>query len=183
MRRSVSAGILLALAMTGSAAAQNAGLTGYWRGTYVCAQGLTGINLTIRQGLDSDVEAIFHFYAVPQNPDVPSGCFRMSGRLDPATRAFSLTSDDSRWIVRPPDYIVVDFHGSLGAEGRSMRGRVDGPGCTEFELQRLEQAPPAPLACSDALILSSPPPQGGPVPKRPVPSDSGRALEHGPASR
>lgn len=159
MRRVVLAGILSAMA-AGSAAGQSIELTGYWRGTYDCAQGLTGINLTIRQGFGSAVDAVFHFYAVPQNPGVPTGCFKMRGRLDPYTREFSLTSDNGQWIVRPPDYVVVNFHGSLGADGRSMRGRVEGPGCSQFDLQRLDRPPLAPLACSDALNLSGATPDG-----------------------
>jgi hypothetical protein len=130
-------------------------VTGYWRGTYGCAQGLTGINLTIRQGFGVTIEAVFHFYAVPQNPGVPTGCFRMLGQYDPATRAFVLESDERQWIVQPPNYLVVNFRGTLGADGRSMRGRVEGPGFTQFDLQRLERPPLAPPACTNALPLSA----------------------------
>ncbi len=153
MRRIALAGALT-VAVAGGAAAQEPRLTGYWRGTYDCAQGLTGINLTIRQSFGTAVEAVFHFYAVPQNPGVPTGCFKMSGRLDPATREFVLESDESRWLVRPPDYVVVNFHGILGADGRSMRGRVEGPGCTQFGLRRLDSPPPAPDPCTTALNIS-----------------------------
>jgi hypothetical protein len=159
MGRIVLAG-MLSVAVAGSAAAQNIELTGYWRGTYDCAQGLTGVNLTIRQGMGAAVEAVFHFYAVPQNPGVPTGCFRMQGHLDPGTREFSLTSDDGQWIVRPYGYIVVNFLGRLGADGRSMQGFVEGPGCTQFDLQRLDRPPRAPAACSDALNLSAVAPGG-----------------------
>lgn len=157
MRRLALAGTL-AVTMGATASAQEASLTGYWRGTYDCAQGLTGINLTIRQGVGTAVEAVFHFYAVPQNPGVPTGCFKMSGRLDPNTREFVLESDESRWLVRPPDYVVVNFHGILGRNGRSMRGRVEGPGCTQFGLRRLDAPPPAPDPCTTALNLSAVPP-------------------------
>src|SRR5919108_6415326 len=141
MSRILLAGMLSVVA--GSAAGQGSELTGYWRGTYGCAQGLTGVNLTIRQGSGSAVEAVFHFYAVPQNPGVPTGCFRMRGHLDPKTREFSLTSDDGQWIVRPYGYVVVNFLGPLGADGRSMQGFVEGPGCTQFDLERLDRPPKA----------------------------------------
>jgi len=168
MRRLALAGVLAAT-MASGASAQEASLTGYWRGTYDCAQGLTGINLTVRQGFGTSVEAVFHFYAVPQNPGVPTGCFKMSGRLDPNTREFVLESDESRWLVRPPDYVVVNFRGILGRDGRSMRGRVEGPGCTQFGLQRLDAPPPAPDPCTAALNISAVPLGGagtGPVAAR-----------------
>jgi hypothetical protein len=150
MSRVVLAGMLSAI-MAGSAAAQDVELTGYWRGTYGCAQGLTGVNLTIRQRAGSAVDAVFHFYAVPQNPGVPTGCFRMQGRLGANTHEFSLTSDNGQWIVRPGNYVVVNFHGRLSGDGRSMRGLVEGPGCSEFDLQRLDEPPAAPAACSELL--------------------------------
>ena len=159
MKRLMLAG-LLGATMAGGAAAQDSPLTGYWRGTYDCAQGLTGLNLTVRQFFGDSVEAVFHFYAVPQNPGVPTGCFKMSGRLDPATGEFFLESDESRWLVQPPNYVVVNFRGMLSRDGRAMRGQVDGPGCTRFALQRLERPPLAPEACTSALNLSAISPGG-----------------------
>jgi hypothetical protein len=152
MKRMALAGIVA----TGLALpAQAQQVTGYWRGTYDCAQGLTGINLTIRQGFGVTIEAVFHFYAVAQNPGVPTGCFRMLGQYDPATRSFVLESDERQWIVQPPNYLVVNFRGALSADGRSMQGRVEGPGCSQFGLQRLERPPLAPPACTNALPLSA----------------------------
>jgi hypothetical protein len=159
MKRMVLA-LVLGMVAAGGVQAQDVTLTGYWHGTYDCAQGLTGVNLTIRQGFGTAVEAVFHFYAVPQNPGVPTGCFRMTGRHDPYTHAFSLVSDESQWIVHPPDYLVVNFQGTLGVDGRSMRGRVEGPGCTSFDLQRLERPPLAPPSCTTALNISGMPHAG-----------------------
>lgn len=150
MSRVVLAG-MLSVVVTGSAAAQGVELTGYWRGTYLCAQGLTGVNLTIRQRSGSAVDAVFHFNAVPQNPGVPTGCFRMQGRLSANAHEFSLTSDNDQWIVRPDNYLVVNFHGLLSGDGRTMRGRVEGPGCSDFDLQRLDEPPVAPAACYELL--------------------------------
>lgn len=160
MKRLGLAGLVMA-ATVGGAVAQDQGLTGYWSGTYDCAQGLTGINLTIRQGFGVTVEAVFHFYPVPQNPKVPIGCFKMLGRHDPETREFVLESDESQWLEQPQGYVTVNFRGMLGAGGRSMRGQVEGPGCAQFELQRLERPPLAPPACSSALNIS-----GDPMPAR-----------------
>lgn len=159
MSRVVLAGMLWAM-VTGSAAAQNIELTGYWRGTYECQQGVTGVNLTIRQGFGTALDAVLHFYAIPKNPGVPTGCFRMRGRIDPYTRQFNLTSDDKQWIVRPPNYTVANVSGTLAADGRSMRGRVEAEGCSYFDLQRLDKPPLAPAACADALTLSGVVPDG-----------------------
>jgi hypothetical protein len=150
MSRVLLAG-MLSVAVAGSTAAQGGDLTGYWRGTYGCPQGLTGVSLTIRQRFGSAVDAVFHFYAVPQNPGVPTGCFRMQGRLGADTQEFSLTSDNGQWIVRPYNYIVVNFHGRLSGDGSSMRGRVEGPGCSDFDLQRLDEPAVGPAACSELL--------------------------------
>jgi hypothetical protein len=100
---------MLSVVVAGSTAAQG----GDWRGTYGCAQWLTAVNLTVRQRFGSSVDAVFHFYAVPQNPGVPTGCFWMQGRLGANTQEFSLTSDNSQWIVGPGNYVVVNFHGCL----------------------------------------------------------------------
>jgi hypothetical protein len=146
--------------VTGSAVAQDVDLTGYWRGTYRCGQGLTGVNLTIRQGFGSAFDAVFHFYAVPQNPGVPTGCFRMRGRIDPYTRQFNLTSDDSQWIIRPPDYIVANASGTVAPDGRSMSGKIESDSCSTLELQRIDKPPLAPAKCADALNLTAAPPDG-----------------------
>jgi hypothetical protein len=155
---------LLAVGTSGGAMAQDQGLTGYWAGSYDCAQGLTGINLTVRQGFGVTVEAVFHFYAVAQNPGVPTGCFRMLGRYDPDTRAFVLETDESQWIVQPRGYVTVNFRGQLGPDGGGMRGQVIGPGCTQFSLQRLERPPLAPAQCTSALNISQLPAPALPTP-------------------
>jgi hypothetical protein len=133
--------------MAGSTAALGGDLTGYWRGTY----GAQGLSLTICQGFGSAVDAVLHFYAVRQNPGVPTGCFRMQGRPGADTQEFSLASDNGQWIVRPYNYIVVNFHGRLSGDGSSMHGRVEGPGCSDFDLQRLDEPAVGPAACSELL--------------------------------
>ena len=75
----------------------------------------------------------------------------MQGRLGADTQEFSLTSDNGQWIVRPYNYIVVNFHGRLSSDGSSMRGRVEGPGCSDFDLQRLDEPAVGPATCSELL--------------------------------
>src|SRR5258708_24987024 len=54
---------------------------GLWRGTYVCAQGVTGLFLTVSRSGQREVTAVFKFFAVPGNPGLPTGQFPTYGRL------------------------------------------------------------------------------------------------------
>ena len=138
--------LLVALLTTTSAASAQDRLAGRWQGTYYCTQGLTGVTLTIR-GDDARAEALFHFYPVAENPTVPVGCYTMFGHVDSASGAINLESDDSHWILRPANYITVNFRGRFAGGRHRIVGRVEGPGCSTFTLRRVEEAPPAPKEC------------------------------------
>lgn len=137
--------ILVPLAAQG----QPAPPTGRWAGTYTCGQGLTGITLVIVERAQSRLSGLFHFYADPSNPGVPTGCFTMSGTIDHATGRLQLGGD--RWIVQPPGYVVVDFNGRIDASGGSIDGAVAGPACTTFALTRSTTPWAAPDACRAAI--------------------------------
>lgn len=137
--------LLIALVTAHPAAAQNR-LAGRWQGTYYCAQGLTGVTLTIR-GDDDNAEALFHFYPVPRNPNVPVGCYTMLGHVDTATQTINLVSDESHWILRPANYVTVNFRGRFTDGRQRIVGRVEGPACSTFILHRVEEVPPAPREC------------------------------------
>jgi hypothetical protein len=137
--------LLVGLAAMSSASAQTR-LAGRWQGTYYCAQGLTGVTLTIR-GDDERAEALFHFYPVPENPDVPVGCYTMFGNVDNATGTINLDSDESHWILQPQNYVTVNFRGRFVGGRHRIVGRVEGPGCSTFTMRRVEEAPPAPKEC------------------------------------
>ena len=111
-------------------------LTGTWRGRYVCAQGPTGLTLTIDRQSGPDFSGTFHFYPPRGNPNAREGCFAVKGRVE-ADR--SVTVEAGEWMTRPPGYITVDLHGMLGQSGLSMTGDVVtppqlGPLCKRFEL-------------------------------------------------
>lgn len=137
--------LLVGLCVMSPASAQNR-LAGRWQGTYYCAQGLTGVTLTIR-GDDERAEALFHFYPVPENPNVPVGCYTMLGNVDTASGTINLESDESQWILQPPNYITVNFRGRFAGDRQRIVGRVEGPGCSTFTMRRVEEAPPAPKEC------------------------------------
>lgn len=112
---------------------------GVWEGTYTCAQGLTGITLTISQASPDRAQALFHFYADPRNPRVPTGCFSMAGSYQPDRNELRLVGKD--WIMRPSGYVTVDFDGTIDALGSRFTGTVKGSGCTTFDLTRSLEAP------------------------------------------
>lgn len=119
---------------------------GQWVGTYTCAQGLTGLTLTLTEATPTRAQALFHFYADPRNPRVPTGCFTMTGRYDAATGQLALRG--GQWLLRPSGYRVVSFNGLVDARGQAFEGKVAGPaGCTTFALSRQPSPAPATPAC------------------------------------
>ena len=111
-------------------------LSAPWYGSYVCNQGLTRLQLTLRTLRGSDprqMEAEFVFSADPDNPTVPAGSFRMTGTLDSAG---ILALKQDRWLDQPvdPSYRMVDLEGRLVVgDGQAMiRGRVTTYGCQDF---------------------------------------------------
>ena len=111
-------------------------LSAPWYGSYVCNQGLTRLQLTLRPLRGSDprqLEAEFVFSADPDNPTVPAGSFRMTGTLD-GGGILALKQD--RWLDQPADlsYRMVDLEGRLvvGVGQAMIRGRVTTYGCQDF---------------------------------------------------
>ncbi|MCO6418374.1 hypothetical protein JYK14_19710 [Siccirubricoccus sp. KC 17139] len=159
MRRAAS--LAAACLLAGQAlAAEGEGVIGAWSGTYRCAQGLTGVTLTVTQAQPETAEALFPFYADPRNPGVPTGCFLLQGRYDPASGRLSLRGGP--WLLRPPGYVVVDFLAQVDPTGRGFSGRVAGPGCSSVQLER-RKAAAVPAACrtmseagAEALLAAGP---------------------------
>jgi outer membrane protein OmpA-like peptidoglycan-associated protein len=155
-----------ALSLSGSGSAMEPSsaaprtVLGQWVGIYTCAQGLTGLTLTIAEATPTSARALFHFYADPRNPRVPTGCFMMDGKYDPASGQLRLDGGD--WLLRPGGYRVVSFEGEVDAEGRRFEGKVTGPrapipGCTTFHLARAPSPAPSPERCvlPDAQTMQS----------------------------
>lgn len=111
-------------------------LNGDWKGTYTCSQGLTGLTLSLAGDKSGNVEAIFSFYEVPQNPGVPSGSFKMRG-IYGTPRSLVLSANESDWIENP-GYVTVDLNGAVSANLTTYSGDVSGPGgsCTTFSLTK-----------------------------------------------
>lgn len=140
--RSLLFGILLAVgcgaapvAPVSAPAADNANTaygTSRWVGRYECPQGVTGLTLEIVTS-PSGATATFRFYAVPENPDVPSGSFVMRGTVR-GDGTVELVPD--HWLEQPTDYWMVGLVGTIDPSGATLRGRIREAACGAFDLTR-----------------------------------------------
>lgn len=120
-------------ATTPPASPSPATLTGTWTGSYVCSQGETGLSLVIQATPDGTLTATFSFYAVPDNPGVPSGSYTMTGTYSAA--GVNLTPD--QWISQPPGWEMVGLSsGPPVQDGTVLDGNVTTPGCSTFTVTR-----------------------------------------------
>lgn len=125
-------------------------VAGEWTGKYTCVQGVTAMRLVIAPAGGRNVKALMHFFAAPENPDVPEGCFLLTGDFDRDTRELDLNQD--RWIVQPPNYRMIDLEGKIDPDDGRLVGRIVGPaGCTRFRLTRETASRPLPEACEKAM--------------------------------
>lgn len=112
------------------------GFAGAWTGTYTCAQGLTGVSFAFEPPEGGEISAVVSFYAVPSNPGVPSGSFRVRGN-QPGPKDQSLTMFPDGWIKRPPGYVMVGFDLQLSGDDMALRATLSGAaGCTTALLGR-----------------------------------------------
>jgi hypothetical protein len=107
-------------------APDEAAAAGKWKGTYACAQGLSGLTLTIKPGKTVDttmhtLTATFAFYPVAANPKVPSGSYSMTGYYFPG----GIDLLPGQWISQPSfygTYAVVALPPIAG--GKKLKGVV-----------------------------------------------------------
>jgi len=110
-------------------------ISGTWKGTYTCSQGVTGLTLNLAVNAANEITAQFLFYAVAENPGVPSGSYNMTGLwtvpnlLDLAPQA---------WVIRPQGYLMVPVEGSmLWNQGMIYEGNIPHTGCSGFALKKM----------------------------------------------
>ncbi|MFF2087454.1 hypothetical protein ACFVVM_27080 [Nocardia sp. NPDC058176] len=101
---------------------------GTWVGSYQCAQGATGLTLTVQP----QVMAEFEFYPLPENPAVPSGRFTMRWQVESGRIVFRQSS----WIDRPGSYLMVDLVVERTESPTTLSGKVIADGCTTFSLTK-----------------------------------------------
>jgi hypothetical protein len=143
----VIAHMLVCVTAAGQAYAQDDRYAGEWTGKYVCAQGVTAIRLVVKPTGAGGARAVAHFFATPENPRVPEGCFALTGLFDQVSGEFALRSN--RWIVRPRNYSMPNMSGTVDAAGKAFGGRMSGvKGCSTFSLTREPVGRPLPSACA-----------------------------------
>jgi hypothetical protein len=108
-------------------------LNGTWEGAYTCPQGLTNLKLVITAKSMKNINAVFQFSPHPNNPNTPSGSFRMKGNLE---RPDLLYLKATTWINKPAGYMTVDLRGNIYSS--RIIGNILSDGCSAFELKRKE---------------------------------------------
>ena len=128
-------------------------LSGSWVGKYTCAQGVTGLTLTIAESADGGLSGIFDFYPVLGSSRFPEGSY--SGAVTAGPDG-SFEFEPQRWISQPPGFTAVALSGHYLADAQRIKGQVTGAtGCTLFDLSRQRgQARTAP-ATYDISSLSA----------------------------
>jgi hypothetical protein len=105
-----------------------------WEGRYLCPQGVTGLTLELSGGGGAEVAAVFHFYAVPENPGVPTGSYTLRGVV---RGDGTIDLSPERWIEEPYGYVMVGMTGILDRASGIMRGRIAAAECAGFDLHRV----------------------------------------------
>jgi hypothetical protein len=115
-------------------ASNNGSINGKWIGKYTCAQGITGVTLTINQK-GTEIAAEFELYPLPENPNLPRGAYSLNGTFNPNTLEMNLKA--AKWLKRPgATWVVVDFSGQFDSNLNRFTGRMKHPSCGSIELVR-----------------------------------------------
>jgi len=108
-----------------------------WTGRYRCAQGITGITLSLEIAPDGATTGVFAFSAVPENPTVPSGSYRLRGTASRLPEGgFSVDLRGESWIDQPQGYIMVGIQASSDLERRHLSGRITDSLCGAIDVDR-----------------------------------------------
>lgn len=108
-----------------------------YTGEYFCEQGTTGMSLQIIGGKDANsIFAIFHFFPLASNPNVPPGSFVVKGVFD-SRRGF-LDMEPFSWITRPTGFVAAGLRGTSTDGGNSFEGQLTGVGflCSTFAMRK-----------------------------------------------
>jgi hypothetical protein len=112
-----------------------------WEGRYTCAQGVTGLRLTLEgncNGVSCSFSALFEFAPVPENPAVPRGSYHMTGEGHANARGeLELSLTPTQWVQQPANYMMVGLSATADAQQQQMRGRMNNPSCGDISLSRV----------------------------------------------
>ena len=112
-------------------------LLGRWHGEYQCQWDTIGFTLDITDEVAAnadDIDAVFSFFPLSGTPSMPPGSFAMSGDYDPEDGTIILKGGE--WIDRPHGLQRHDLAGRAEVGGGIISGRIETPGCSDFQLAR-----------------------------------------------
>jgi hypothetical protein len=108
------------------------GLSGLWRGTYVCSQGETALELDLRGNAYGIVRGTFAFSATARNRGVPSGSYPVLGRM--SGTSLVLRPIDVREM--PGTYVPVGIQATVAPGEERIEGWIEGPTCGALRVDR-----------------------------------------------
>lgn len=139
--------VMLALGIASGAEAQSArNVGGEWTGKYVCEQGITGARLILSE---DGSRGVFNFYALPENPRVPEGCYQVTGVFNASSGALAIIPGE--WYMRPRRFVSAAFNGTVDERGQNFAGKITGRGCASVFLSRAAPTRPLPSVCGRGL--------------------------------
>ena len=145
--RTTMLGMMFLAAAVLNAHAQSRTAGGEWTGKYVCNQGVTGARL-ILSGDGS--RGVFHFFALPENPRVPEGCYQVTGVFNSTSGAMAIIPGE--WYLRPRNYNGAAFSGIVDERSENFAGKINGlQGCASVFLSRAAPTRPLPSVCARGL--------------------------------
>jgi len=110
-----------------------------WRGQYRCAQGVTAMYLELTAKPDGALAAIFEFGPTPENPQVPTGAYRLEGKIRAGSQGtFEIALAPLEWIMEPEGYIMVSLSATSSRKQRRLVGRIEHPACGELDVRRAD---------------------------------------------
>lgn len=108
-----------------------------WRGKYDCRQGVTALELTIDVAANGDANALFMFGPHEQNPNIPSGSYRMTGTVREAGPLLEVRLVPLEWISQPENYVMVGINADSDRARHTLTGVITDAGCTRVEVRRI----------------------------------------------
>ena len=95
-------------------------IEGEWIGQYAQMSGDAKLNLNISQVADDgSITAVFNFSALPTNPSVPSGSYKMIGGVD--LNNLRIVLEGKEWIEQPTYYSFRNLDGCLRIDGSVIK--------------------------------------------------------------
>src|SRR5262249_6980375 len=103
---------------------------------YNCAQGATAVRLSLDIDPDGATTGVFTFSALPENPHVPSGAYRLRGTTTARSGVITVEVDGDSWIDQPPGYVMVGINASSDPARRNLSGRITNGSCGAIDVDR-----------------------------------------------